>query len=85
MDMVNETNAVSNRVPFSNNNINNEINEYDSKLAIEIQNIELHFNNIVDLLKKKKHTVIEELRSSMTCNNHESKGNFWKFQNLIQI
>ncbi len=50
--------------------------EFDSKLADEINNIEKHFKNIVNLLHQKKDRMVQDLKSSVISTGKSGKLTF---------
>jgi len=70
-----------------NHNTDEQLIEYDAQLAHEIQNIEMHFNNIVQILGMKKEKMIKELRASLINGGNQGILNFqnFKFKLLLNL
>jgi DNA-binding ferritin-like protein len=49
------------------------VEEFDKQLTEEINSIDNHFRNIIDLLKQKKDSMIYEIRSSMISTRRPGK------------
>lgn len=45
--------------------------EFNAKLTEEINNIEMHFKNLINLLNQKKDKMIHDLKSSMITNRKQ--------------
>lgn len=64
MEMIQANNIVSHN-PSAAQNMDKDLEKYDAQLAYEIENIELHFKNLIKILGEKKDKMIQGLRASM--------------------